>query len=1105
VNLSALFVARPVATTLLTVGITLAGLFAYAKLPVSPLPQVDFPTISVNATLPGASPETVATSVASPLERHLGQIADVTEMTSSSSTGQVRIILQFGLDRDINGAARDVEAAINAARADLPTSLRSNPTYRKVNPADAPVLILALTSKTLTRGQVYNAASNVMEQRLSQISGIGQVIIGGAAMPAVRVDVNPLALSRYGIGLEDVRAALSNANANSPKGAINQGNTHFQIYTNDQSTNAADYKSLIIAYRNGNAVRLSDVATVTDGVENIFNAGLANGEPAVLVILFRQPGANIISTVDSVKAALPELEAAMPADIHVSVANDRTPTIRASLSDTQRTLLIAVALVTGVVFMFLRSVRATIVPAIAVPVSIIGTFGTMYLLGYSLDNLSLMALTVSTGFVVDDAIVVLENISRHMEAGMSRRAAALLGAKEVGFTVVTISLSLIAVFIPILLMGGIVGRLFREFAVTLSMAILVSLVISLTTTPMMCALLLRPGAIKERARQSAFDRVLGVYGRSLAWALDHPALVMLVLGATVALNVALYVAVPKGFFPTEDTGRLIGGLQADQDVSFAAMQEKLTQMIATVQHNRAVQSVVGFTGQGSGGGGGGGNTASVFIALKPLGQRPSMGVVMSQLRRQLSHVPGARLFLQPVQDIRVGGRASNAAYQYTLQADNSAQLYQWAPKVLQALSRSPVLQDVNSDQQQKGLETNIDVNRAAVARLGLTMSQVDNTLYDAFGQRQVSTIYNAQNQYHVVMEVQPRFWQSPEALSNIYVSTSAGGASGTQSSNAVVGTFSNAAPSTSTSSVSATTAASESSVRNAANNAISSVGNASASTGAAVSTNAETMIPLATFASYQPGSTPLAVNHQGDFVATTISFNLAQGRSLSDAVAAVNQAMNQLHVPATIHGSFAGTAATFQQSLATEPFLIAAALIAVYIVLGVLYESLVHPLTILSTLPSAGVGAVLALMLFHNQFTIIALIGVILLIGIVKKNAIMMIDFALQAERSGGLNPRDAIFQAALLRLRPILMTTAAAMLGAVPLAVSFGDGSELRRPLGIAIVGGLMVSQVLTLYTTPVVYLYLDRFRLAASARWRAMFPDTSPRASQIPGAPAE
>ncbi len=1122
-NLSASFITRPVGTILLTIGIALAGMFAYIRLPVSPLPQVDFPTIMVMAQLPGASPQTVATSVAEPLERHLGEIADVTEMTSSSSVGQSRIVLQFGLNRDINGAARDVQAAINAARADLPVSLRSNPTYRKVNPADAPVLILALTSKTLTRGQIYNAASNVLAQRLSQISGIGQVIIGGAAMPAVRVDLNPGALFKYGIGLEDVRAALASANANSPKGSIAANGRNYQLYTNDQATKAADYDPLIVAYRNGAAVRLSDVATVTNGVENVRNAGLADGRPAVLVILFRQPGANIIQTVDQVKAALPELMAAMPRDIDLTIANDRTPTIRASLNDTQRTLMIAVALVTLVVFLFLGDIRATIIPAVAVPISIIGTFGAMYLLGYSLDNLSLMALTVSTGFVVDDAIVVLENITRYLEAGLPPREAALRGAREVGFTVLTISLSLIAVFLPILLMGGIVGRLFREFAVTLSMAILVSLVISLTTTPMMCALLLRPGKPTAARERRLFDRVLGVYRRSLSWALRHSALVMLGLAATLALNVFLFVQIPKGFFPMEDTGRLIGGMQADQDISFQAMEQKLAQMMAIVQHDRAVQHVVGFTGQGSGGAGGQGNTARVFIALKPLGQRPGMTQVMGRLRRELARVPGARLFLQPVQDIRVGGRQSNAEYQYTLQGDSAQTLYKWGPKLLAALRKSPVLRDVNSDQQNAGLETNITIDRVAASRLGLSMSQIDNTLYDAFGQRQVSTIYEAQNQYHVVMEVEPRYWQSPTALNQIYISTAGGSASNTATTNAVAGSVSGpssgstagqaptglslggagsnagqgpsgltlASPAAGAAISSSSTASlAQQSARNAATNAIASTGKTAASSGAAVSTTTEMMIPIATVARYAPGNTPLAVNHQGDFVATTIAFNLAPGKALSDAVAAINRAAAEIGMPSSIHGNFAGTAATFQASLASEPYLVAAALIAVYIVLGILYESLIHPITILSTLPSAGIGAVLALILFRTDFSIIALIGVILLIGIVKKNAIMMIDFALQAERERRLDPREAIFEAALLRLRPILMTTAAAMLGALPLAFSFGNGGELRRPLGITIVGGLMVSQLLTLYTTPVLYLYLDRFRLFALRRWHRVFP---------------
>jgi len=1095
-NVSAPFISRPVATTLLTIGIALAGVFAFFKLPVSPLPQVDFPTISVNASLPGASPDTVATSVASPLERHLGQIADVTEMTSTSSVGQARITLQFGLDRDINGAARDVQAAINAARADLPTSLRSNPTYRKVNPADAPILILALTSKTLTRGQMYDAATNVLSQRLSQIDGIGQVVIGGAALPAVRVELNPQALFKYGIGLEDVRAALASANANSPKGAIEADGQHYQLYTNDQASHDADYRPLVVAYRNGAAVRLSDVADVQDSVENLRNAGFADGKPAVLVILFRQPGANIIDTVDSVKAAIPQLMAAMPHDMDLMVANDRSTTIRSSLHDTEMTLIIAVTLVTLVVFLFLRNVRATMIPAIAVPVSIIGTFGTMYLLGYSLDNLSLMALTVATGFVVDDAIVVLENVSRHLEEGMPRLQAALLGAREVGFTVMSISFSLIAVFLPILLMGGIVGRLFREFAMTLSLAILVSLAISLTTTPMMCALFLKPEPRRAGPKpRTLFDRALSLYERSLAWSLGHGALVMLVLLIAVVLNVVLYIIVPKGFFPQQDTGRMMGQIQADQSISFQAMQVKLGQLMDIVQHDPAVQSVVGFTGAGGGGGGGSTNSGSVFVALKPLSQRAGIDQVMTGLRRKLAAVAGARLILVPIQDIRVGGRSSNAAYQYTLQADSTALLYQWGPKLLAALEHNPVLADVNSDQQQKGLETDLVIDRQTASRLGVSASQIDNTLYDAFGQRQVSTIYSAQNQYHVIMEVEPRYWQTPDTLKDIYVSTSGGNASGTESSNAVVGTVAASARKSSTTS-NATTAASiaSSSARNAATNAIGNTGKGSASSGAAVSTSKETMVPLAAFTKYGPGSTPLAVSHQGSFVATTLSFNLAPGKSLSDATAAVNDAMRQIGMPASIHGSFAGTAQTFQASLNSEPILIAAALIAVYIVLGVLYESYIHPITILSTLPSAGVGAVLALLVFNTEFSIIALIGVILLIGIVKKNAIMMIDFALEAERAHHMSPHDAIFEACRMRFRPIMMTTSAAMLGALPLALSFGDGGELRRPLGISIVGGLLVSQVLTLYTTPVLYLYLDRFRLVALRRWRQAFPGLAP-----------
>jgi len=1080
-NISAPFIARPVATTLLTLGIALSGALAFLKLPVAPLPQVDFPTISVSAQLPGASPETVATSVASPLERHLGQIAGVTEMTSQSGIGQARVTLQFELNRDIDGAARDVQAAIVAARADLPANLKSNPTYRKVNPADAPILILAMTSKTLSQGQMYDAASNVFQQRLSQISGVGQVIIGGSALPAVRVELNPKALFKYGIGLEDVRAALASANANSPKGTIDDGDQRYQVYTNDQSTKAADYAPLVVAYRNGAAVQLSDLAAVNDSVEDVRNLGLSNGQPSVLVIVFRQPGANIIETIDSVKESLPHLQAAMPADVNVTVAIDRSTTIRDSLRDTELTLVIAITLVTLVVFVFLRNFRATLIPGIAVPISILGTFGGMYLLGYSLDILSLMALTIATGFVVDDAIVVLENISRHLEAGMPRMQAALRGAQEVGFTVLSISLSLIAVFIPILLMGGILGRLFREFTITLSIAILISLAISLTTTPMMCALWLKPREVDDAPRpRTLFDRVHGGYERSLAWALRHGGLVMLILFGAVCLNVVLFTLVPKGLFPTQDTGRLVGSLQADQSVSFQAMTQKLRQMIDIVQSDPAVDHVVGFTGVGSGGGGGQINTGSVFVSLKPITQRPSVDEVTARLRPQLAKVPGGRLFLNAVQDIRSGGRQSNSAYQYTLQSDSTDDLFNWTPKLVAALEHSTVLADVNSDQQQKGLETDVVIDRDTASRLGITASQIDSTLYDAFGQRQVSVIYSAINQYHVVMEIDPRYTQYPASLSDIYIATSGGGASGTAQSNSPAGTVAapattKAAPATSANATAAANA-NNNSARNAAINSLATAGKSSTSSGAAVSTAKETMIPLAAVAHYQPGNTPLSVNHQGLFVSSTISFNLQPGASLGEAAAEINDAINQIHMPASIHGSLAGTAQVFAQSLNNEPILIVAAIAAVYILLGVLYESYIHPITILSTLPSAGVGALLALMLFHTQFDIIGTIGVILLVGIVKKNAIMMIDFAIHEKRVNNLGARDAIFQACLLRFRPIMMTTMAAILGAVPLALSFGNGGEIRRPLGISIMGGLIISQLLTLYTTPVLYLYMDR-----------------------------
>jgi len=1093
VNLSRPFIERPVGTALLTAGVLLAGTLAYTRLAVAPLPQVDYPTISVSASLPGADPETVATSVAAPLERYLGEIADVTEITSQSATGQTRITLQFDLDRDINGAARDVQAAINAASADVSTSLSGNPTYRKVNPADAPLMILALTSKTLTRGQLYDAASNVLQQRLSQLAGIGQVSIGGATLPAVRVELNPTAMFQYGIGLEDVRAALASANANSPKGAIETADHRFQLYTNDQARQAGDYDPLVVAYRNGAAVRLGDVAEVEDSVQDLRNDGRADGERSVLVILSRQPGANIIDTVDQVRAELPQLQAALPSDVNVTIVSDRSQTIRASLGDTKWTLLLAVILVTVVVFAALGNLRAAIVPAVVVPVSIVGTFGGMYLLGFSLDNLSLMALTIATGFVVDDAIVVLENISRHVEHGMPRREAALLGAREVGFTVVSISLSLIAVFIPILLMGGIVGRLFREFTTTLSIAILISMVISLTTTPMMCAIFLRaPRPATGPPRRTLLARALSGYERSLAWALRHEPLVMAALLVTIGLNVLLFTVIPKGFFPQEDTGLLTGGIVADQSISFQLMKDKLALFMDIVRTDPAVASVAGYTGAGSGGGNSQTNTGSVYVLLKPLAERNvSADAVIARLRPELARVPGGRLFLQAVQDIRVGARQANAQYQFTLQADSVADLNEWGPKLVTALQASPVIADVNSDQQQKGLETDVKFDRSTAKRLGISLSQMDSTLYDAFGQRQVSTIYNALNQYHVVMEVAPRYWQSPESLRDIYVSTAAGAASGAQTTNAPTASAAGPGALNRTVAPSVDVGASNS-VENALTNAIANTGRGAASNGAAVSASKETMVPLAALSKYSMGTTRLAVNHQGLFAATTISFNLQPGMSLSDATAAVSRAMQDIRMPTSVHGVFAGTAATFQSSLSGQPMLIAAALLAVYIVLGVLYESYIHPITIISTLPSAGVGAVLALMVSHTEFTVIALIGVILLIGIVKKNAIMMIDFAIHAERTRGIAPREAIFAACLLRFRPIMMTTFAALLGALPLAVSFGNGAELRVPLGISIVGGLVLSQILTLYTTPVLYVYLDRLQTWSRRRrfWGAGAP---------------
>jgi multidrug efflux pump len=1071
-RLSELFIRRPVATTLLTIGIALAGLLAFGQLPVSPLPQVDFPNISVQATLPGANPDDVASSVAAPLERHLGQIADVNEMTSTSSLGSTRIQLQFGLDRDIDGAARDVEAAINAARADLPTSLRSNPTYHKVNPADAPIMVLALTSTTRTAGQIYDIASNVLQQRLSQLDGIGEVDVVGSALPAVRVELNPGALFRYGIGLEDVRAALAAANANSPKGAIEDKDFHYQIYANDQASHADQYRGLVIAYRNNAPVVLSDVAEVVDSVEDLRNAGLANGKPSVAIVLSRQPGANIIKAVDGVNAELPRLAASLPGDVDLTVVVNRSITIRGSLADTERTLITAVILVILVVFVFLRNVRAAAIPSIAVPVSILGSFGAMYLLGFSLDNLSLMALTISTGFVVDDAIVVLENVTRHIEEGATRMQAAILGAREVGFTVISISLSLIAVFLPLLLMGSIVGRLFREFAVTLSVAVLISLVVSLTTTPMMCALVLPKRVILShgalyRFTEHVFDAMLAFYSVTLASALRHPRSIALLLVSMIGLNVYLFKHMTYDLFPVQDTGLLIGSIQGDQSISFQSMKQKLAQLQTIVQDDPAVATVVGVTG------GRQTNSGFVYISLKPYDERRiTADGVVARLRGKLAAVAGARLFLVAVSDLRTGGRQTNATYQYTLLSDDTSELYKWAPRLTEALQKSDIVKDVNSDQQQAGLQTDLTIDRATAMRLGLTISAIDNTLYDAFGQRQVSTIYNALNQYHVVMEVAPRYWQDPSTLRDVWISTSGANPTGTQQTNSVAGLF----VGTSTTSNSTAAEVAADSARNLALNSLAASGHSSASSGAAVSTSQETMVPLSAFSHFAPGRTPLSVNHQGQFAAATISFNLAEGHALSEAQQEIAAATASIDMPSTIHGSFAGTAATFQQSQSTMPLLFAAAIVAVYIVLGILYESYIHPLTILSTLPSASVGALIALKMFNTEFTIIAAIGIILLIGIVKKNAIMMIDFALQAERQG-LSSLEAITQACLLRFRPIMMTTFAALFGALPLAFGTGEGSELRHPLGITIVGGLLFSQALTLYTTPIIFLYLDRF----------------------------
>ena len=1016
-NISAIFIRRPVATTLLTIGMVLAGVIAFRLLPVSPLPQVDFPTISVSASLPGADPETMSTSVAAPLERQFGRIAGVTEMTSTSNRGSTGITLQFELNRDINGAARDVQAAINAARGFLPANLTSNPSYRKVNPSDAPIMIVSLTSDTMTKPQLYDAASSILNQKLSQVKGVGQVFVGGSSLPAVRVELNPLALSRYGVSLESVRSVLSATNVNRPKGTLVNGDKNWEVRSNDQLRKAKEYLPLVVSYRSGAAIRLPDVASVQDSVEDIRTTGMVNAKPSVLVVLFRQPGANIIETVDNVRALLPQLKAALPGAIDLSVVLDRTPPIRGSLHDVELSLMISGMLVILVVFWFLRNVRATAIPAVAVAVSIIGTFAVMYLCGYSLDNLSLMALTIATGFVVDDAIVVLENITRYREMGLSPLEAALKGSKEIAFTVVSMSISLIAVFIPILLMEGMVGRLFREFAVTLSAAILVSLVVSLTLTPMMCATLLKPEVPREhgflfRLSESSFDFLHSHYETTLRWALRHSRIMLLVTFATLLVNVVLFYLVPKGFFPEQDTGRITGSIQAAQDTSYQSMSQKLTKIVAIIKQDPDVEYVIGFTG---GGGGSTTNTARMFVSLKPFaGRKASANDIIKRLRGKISSVPGAPTFLQPVQDLRVGGRISTSLYQYTLQGDNLAELNAASQKLLGKLRSVPQLVDLSSDLQDKGREATLVIDRPTASRLGITPQVIDNTLYDAFGQRQVAISYTLLNQYHVVMEVDPAFWQSPETLKSIYVPGSGGA-----------------------------------------------------------------MVPLSAFTHFEPSASALAVNHQGQFPSITLSFNLAPGVALGDAVKAIAVARSEIGLPAGIRGNFAGTAQAFQASLANEPFLILAALLTVYIVLGMLYESYMHPCTILSTLPSAGVGAALALMIFRADLSLIAIIGVILLIGIVKKNGIMMVDFALAAQRKEGKGPEEAIFESCLLRFRPIMMTTMAALFGALPLALGTGVGSELRRPLGISIVGGLIFSQMLTLYTTPVVYLYMDRLRI--------------------------
>jgi multidrug efflux pump len=1083
VNLSSPFVKRPIATVLLTVGIALAGIGAFFVLPVAPLPQVDFPIISVSASLPGASPSTMASSVATPLERHLGVISGVNEMTSSSSTGSANVTLQFDLNRNVDSVAREVQA-INASRADLPATLRSNPTYRKANTSGAPVMILALTSKTRTPGQIFDAVSNTVLQRLSQVSGVGDVELGGSSLPAVRVELNPYALNQYGLAMEDVRAAIQATNANRPRGALQGNGRRLQIYTESANASggrsAGDYQNLVVGWRNQTAIRLKDVAEVVDGVEDQNNLGLFNGQPAIIVLIRPQAGANVIETVDSVRAQLPALQAQLPQDVNIDIASDSTNSIRSSLREIEITLIISILLVVLVVSAFLRNLRATIVPAVATVVSLLGTFGVMYLLGFSLNNLSLMALTVATGFVVDDAIVVLENTTRHIEAGMDRLSAALLGAREVGFTVLSISLSLIAVFIPLLFMGGQFGALFKEFAITLSAAVMISLVISLTTTPMMCAWLLKPGEHAKppgrvaRVFEAGFDRVLKGYEHSLDWALSSVWLVMLSLVFVIALNVYLFSAIPKGGFPQQDTGQVTGGIRADQSISFQAMQGKLRQLVGIIKDDPDVATVVGFTGGRRAGGG------FMFINLKPASERTVAGnAVIARLRPKLAKVTGVSLFLSPVQDLRSGGRSANANFQYTLKSDNQADLKKWATRLSDAMKAQKSLTDVDSDQAENGVETFVTIDKDSASRLGVSARDVDNALYNSFGQRQVATIYGEVNQYHVIMEVARDYSRSPESLKDVHVPSK--GLPAPTASNPSGAPTATATGSTTTAggagaTASAATTATTAGTATAANVAAPAVKDASS--GSALSTTATTMVPLSTLATFAESSAPTSINHQDGELATTIAFNLTEGASLSDAEAQIAAAEADIGMPNNVRGSFAGSAKTAQDSNKTLPLLILAAIVVIYIVLGILYESLVHPVTVLTTLPSAGVGAVLALLVFKMEFSTIALIGIFLLIGIVKKNAILIIDFALEAERSRGLTPLEAVREACLLRFRPILMTTLAAALGALPLAIGFGEGSELRRPLGVAIIGGLIASQLLTLLTTPVVYILMDKLR---------------------------